>query len=247
MWWDKKTREQGRETKQRKQVQLCRDTSPSPGNPAEDNVDEGKHWGLSRFKQNSRPPAWTSKQKKNKHSSVTNVNPMCICFLWVPDVPQRRSSSDGAPYETHVGGSRQRQFKGAAGRRKQQRLWISQYWTHTRDLLTNPWHALLSKSCIRSSPLRHEGLWNLRRHCVSNVSDQTIHCNTFLSVTKGERKLTQRKSVLAASFYLSSRTQEAWSSDTSVGKQAHSQGSSLSSPQTWLPWENFLISCFQQL
>lgn len=71
----------------RKQVQLGSDKSLSTGNPAVDNVDEGKHWGLFHFKQNSRPPGWTSKQKKNKQNSVTNVNPMHIWFYWTPDVP----------------------------------------------------------------------------------------------------------------------------------------------------------------
>lgn len=73
----------------RKQVQLYSDKSLSTGNPAVDNVDEGKHRGLSHFKQNSRRPGWTSKQKKNKQNSVTNVNPMNICFFWTPDVPHQ--------------------------------------------------------------------------------------------------------------------------------------------------------------
>lgn len=88
----------------------CAAISLSAGNPAVDNVDEGKRQGLSDFQQNSRLSGWTSKQKKKK-KSVTNVNPMHICFFWTPDVPQCRLSSGGAPYEKHYEGLRLREFK----------------------------------------------------------------------------------------------------------------------------------------
>ena len=94
-------------------MQLCGDIALS-GNPAVDHVDEGKRWGLSHFKQNSRLSSWTSKQKKNKHDSVTNVNPMHICLIWTADVPQHRFSSARAPYGTTSYRWKMREFKGAA-------------------------------------------------------------------------------------------------------------------------------------
>ena len=108
--WDTERGKYSRASKQgsggvknkRKQVRLCSDNSLSPGNPAAANVREGKHRGLSHFKQNSRPSGWTSKRKKNKQNSVTNVKPIHICFCGATDVPHHRFSLGGAPYKTQT-------------------------------------------------------------------------------------------------------------------------------------------------